>query len=80
MDIDEAHRVDAEKIAAAGWAGAVHLAPGGVLWCVTLVTPDHEFANFSPLASGQLRQLMQFEVNGGGDVNGQIREAVPSGP
>jgi hypothetical protein len=27
-----------------------------------------------------LRQLMQFEVNGGGDVNGQIREAVPSGP
>ena len=79
MDIDEAHRLDAARVAAAGWAGTVHLATGGVLWCVSLVNADHEFANFSPLTSGQLRELVRIKVSSG-DLNSQIREASPSDP
>jgi 4-amino-4-deoxy-L-arabinose transferase-like glycosyltransferase len=79
MDIDDAHRVDVATVATSGWAGTVHLARGGVLWCVSLVNPDHEFAYFSPLASGQLREIAQIDIGGNG-VTGQIREASPSDP
>ena len=79
MDIDDAHRLDAARVAAAGWAGTVHLATSGVLWCVSLVNADHEFAYFSPLTSGQLRELVRIDVSGG-DPTAQIREASPSGP
>ena len=78
MDIDGANIVDDAKVAGAGWSGALHLAPGGVLWCVTLVDPDREFANFTPLAAGRLRQLKRIPVSGGG-LTGEIREAVPIG-
>jgi hypothetical protein len=79
MDIDDAHRLDAARVAATGWAGTVHLAAGGVLWCVSLVNADHEFTYFSPLTSGQLRELVRIDVSGG-DPTAQIREASASGP
>ena len=79
MDIDSAYVVDDAKVAVAGWGGAVHLGPGGVLWCVTLVNPDYEFGAFSPLASGRLRELTRTDV-AGGSPTAQIREAVPAAP
>jgi len=39
---------------------------------------DREFANFTPLAAGRLRQLKRIPVSGGG-LTGEIREAVPIG-
>jgi hypothetical protein len=78
QDIEASSIVDAGKVASLGWEGAVHLAPGRSLWLVTLVDPGYEFPLFSPLQSGDLREILRMDVQGGG-VTAEIREAVPVG-
>ena len=76
QDIDASSIVDAGKVASLGWEGAVHLAPGRSLWLVTLVDPGYEFPLFSPLQSGDLREILRVDVQGGG-LTAEIREAIP---
>jgi 4-amino-4-deoxy-L-arabinose transferase-like glycosyltransferase len=78
QDIDASSIVDAGKVASLGWEGAVHLAPGRSLWLVTLVDPGYEFPLFSPLQSGDLREILRVDVRVGG-LTAEIREAVPVG-
>ena len=78
QDIDDSSIVDEAKVARLGWEGAVHLAPGRSLWLVTLVNPGYEFPLFTPLTSGQLREIRRIAVYGGRPT-AEIREAIPSG-
>lgn len=78
QDIDDSSIVDAAEVARLGWEGAVHLAPGRSLWLVTLVNPGYEFPLFTPLTSGQLREVQRITIYGGRPT-AEIREAIPSG-
>ncbi len=77
-DIQDASIVDATRVAAAGWSGAVHLSPGGKLWLASLVNPGYEFSQFVPPASDELRVVETIFLQGGG-VTAEIRETVPVG-
>jgi 4-amino-4-deoxy-L-arabinose transferase-like glycosyltransferase len=78
-DIDSSARIEPTTVDRVGWRSAVHLGPGRSIWVVSLVDSDHERICFSPLETGQLREVDRIIVHGY-DVVAQIRKAVPSGP
>ena len=78
-DIDSAQRIEPSTVARVGWRSAVHLGPGKSIWVVSLVDSDHERIYFSPLETGQLREIGRVIVHGR-SLLAQIRRAVPTGP
>lgn len=78
-DIDSTQRIEPTTVARVGWRSAVHLGAGRSIWVVSLVDSDHERIYFSPLETGQLREVDRIIVHGY-DVLAQVRKVVPSGP
>jgi hypothetical protein len=79
QDIESTQRIEAATVALVGWRSAVDLGPGKSIWVVSLVDSDNEQINFSPLETGQLREIGRVIVHGR-SLLAQIRRAVPTGP
>jgi mannosyltransferase len=78
-EIDPSALLEPDAVASAGWRASTGLAPGGVIWLVTLVDPDYEFSGFAPLATGELTEIARIDVPGANQI-AQIRGLVPASP